>query len=265
MTAQPLVDDPYRLLCDLKGLVALHQRFGIDSYPKTPELARFVVAPPAARPVTMPSLPLRRPEPPLATPIAKEPPPRIVGQTLDEIQAAMAKGCQCPAQAARERIILGHGNHKAALFICGDLPTAQDESDNSPFSGEALVLLTRMLKAIGLELSDVYLTTLIKCLPQVQASPGGGPTPAMIKACLPLLIAQIEAVAPTVICVMGQLATQALLHTQTPLIRLRGRFHTWQQIALMPTFDPGFLLKNPEMKKAAWIDLQLIQAKLGMA
>ncbi len=266
MTTPPLVDDPFRLLRDLQGLVALHQRFGIDSYPKTPELARFVDAPPAARPVAgKPAPPPPRRQEGQTLPLPPEPPPPFrSGQTLDELRQRLAQGCSCPAQEGRGQIVFGQGNPQAALLIVGDLPTPGLGGDASPFGGEAGELLTRMLKAIGLERDAVYLTTLIKCRPQGNLAEAT-PTPAMVQACLPLLIAQIEAVAPKVICVMGQLAAQALLHTPTPLVRLRGHFHPWQRFALMPTFAPGFLLKNPEMKKAAWIDLQLIQERLGAA
>lgn len=266
MTTPPLVDDPFRLLRDLQGLVALHQRFGIDSYPKTPELARFVDAPPAARPVAgKPAPPPARRQEGQTLPLAQEPPPPFLrsGQTLDELRQRLDQACSCPAQEGRGQIVFGQGNPQAALFIVGDLPTPGQEG-GSPFGGEAGELLTRMLKAIGLEREAVYLTTLIKCRPQGHLAEAA-PTAAMVQACLPLLIAQIEAVAPKVICVMGQLAAQALLHTATPLVRLRGHFHPWQRFPLMPTFAPDFLLKNPEMKKAAWIDLQLIQERLGSA
>lgn len=266
MTQTPQIDDPFRLLRDVKKVVALHQRFGIDSYPKTAELLRFVEAPPATRPVqgkpAQAAATPRQEAKPL--PRATEPtaaPPRAA-QGLDELRQTVAMGCSCPGGADRGRTLFGQGNPKAALFIIGDLPTPGQEHDLSPFSGEEGVLLARMLKAIGLEMSEVYLTTLIKCCPR-QHGPAVAPTAEMVKACLPLLIAQIEAVAPTVVCAMGQLAAQALLHNKAPLVRLRGRFHPWQQIALMPTFAPGFLLKNPEMKPAAWIDLQLIQGKLA--
>lgn len=185
-------------------------------------------------------------------------------RTLTEIKEALGEHCRCsvlnPSASAPvgKRTIFGCGSPTARLFIVGDLPTPEDEAAGTPFSGEAGELLTRMLKAIGLDRDEVYLTTAVKCRP-----PGGQDLPVLVKACLPLLIAQVEAVAPKVVCAMGQLTAQALLHTTTPLVRLRGHFHEWQHLPLMPTFHPGFLLKNLEMKKAAWIDLQLIQAKLG--
>lgn len=245
------VDDPYRLLRDLRNLLGLQQSFGIPGYPKSEALSHFLEAPPP------PAMPARAPAPPVrpgrvetkASPPAPRQSPERVIRTLAEIRQALGDCCRCSASESRGRIVFGEGSPKAALFIVGDAPTADDEASGSPFSGEAGGLLTKMLKAIGLERSEVYLTTLVKCR-QGQDLPVGPPA-EQVKACLPTLISQIEAVDPKVICAMGGLAAQALLHTQTPLVRLRGRFHDYHQRLLMATFEPGFLLKNPEMKGAA--------------
>jgi len=153
---------------------------------------------------------------------------------------------------------LGVGHPQARLVLVGDFPSLEDEAAAAPFSGKAEELLVKMLKAIGLGLADVYRTTVVKCRP---LGPGA-PSPEQITACLPLLSRQIAAIAPTVLCAMGPLAAQALLGSTTPLIRLRGKFHDYQGIPLMPTFHPAFLLNKEEMKRATWIDLQLIQARL---
>lgn len=255
------VDDPYRLLHDLRSLVALHRSFGILSYPKTEGVEHFLKAQPTPAP---PRLEMKEKEharekelilQEKPAPASKHPPV----QTLAEIEAELGDCTRCSLSQSREKILFGAGNTTPLLVIVGDFPTRDDERAGDPFGGEAGELLTRMLKAIGLERSAVYLTSTVKC----RTTDSGPPEPEQIATCLPFLIRQIDAMAPTVICTMGPIATQTLLKDKTPLVRLRGRFHQYRGIALMPTFHPSFLLKNPDMKKAAWVDLQLIQAKLN--
>lgn len=251
------LDTPTRLLSDLRRLLRLHRDFGIEAYPRSPELANFLAAPPPTPPVSPPAC--AAPAPKAKAEAVPEKRTAPSHQTLAEIQAELGDCRRCPLHGNRQRIIFGTGNPKAALFIVGDAPHQEDEVAGAPFSGEAGELLAKMLKAIGLQLSDVYLTTVVKC----RTVNNQAPQPGQIAACLPFLLRQIDAVAPKVICTMGTLAAQTLLRDTAPLIRLRGNFHDCQGRPLMPTFHPAFLLKNPELKKATWIDLQLIQAKLG--
>lgn len=253
-------DDPYRLLRDLRGLVRLHRDFGIHDYPRTDALNHFLKAgPPPVQPQEARKTPAGVHE--LAPPKAPTAPtaPASPVQTLREIETELGDCTRCSLHQSKERLLFGTGATAARLLIVGDFPTRDDETAGTPFGGEAGELLTRMLKAIGLERDAVYLTTTVKC----RTPDSGPPQPEQIATCLPFLLRQIDAVTPRVICTMGPIATQTLLKEKTPLVRLRGRFHDYRGIALMPTFHPSFLLKNPEMKKAAWVDLQLIQAKLG--
>lgn len=261
MSATPPVDDQYRLLHDLRRLVTLHRDFGILDYPRTTGLEHFLQASSAPIPAQEESKtrePIRKesaPKPQQAHPTHQLPPI----QTLSEIKTELGDCTRCALNQSRDRLLFGAGSSSASLVIVGDFPTRDDEIADNPFGGETGELLTRMLKAIGLDRNTVYLTTTVKC----RTADNGPPEPEQIATCLPFLIRQIEAVAPKVICTMGPIATQALLKDKIPLVRLRGRFHQYRGIELMPTFHPSFLIKNPDMKKAAWVDLQLIQAKLG--
>ena len=117
-----------------------------------------------------------------------------------------------------------------------------------------------MIGAMGLDRADVYIANVLKCRP-----PGNrNPEPAEIAACRPYLEAQIEVVKPAVLVAMGKFAAQFLLETEEPITRLRGRWGTRQGIAVMPTFHPSFLLRQPERKKEAWEDLQQVLRKLGL-
>jgi uracil-DNA glycosylase len=124
-----------------------------------------------------------------------------------------------------------------------------------------------MLAAIGLSREEVYITTLAKCFPGEDAKPADNE----IKTCLPFLFRQIEIICPTVICTLGMLTAQTLLHSSKSLFQLRGRFYNFndlcsgelkEKIVIMPSLHPSLLLENSELKKASWKDLQMIQKKL---
>jgi len=109
--------------------------------------------------------------------------------------------------------------------------------------------------------SDVYICNILKCRP-----PGNrNPAPAEIEACEPFLRKQLEAIGPRVICALGTFAARTLLKTDSPITVLRGRFHDYQGIRLMPTYHPAYLLRNPGAKKMVWEDVQMIMHELGLS
>ena len=245
-------------LQDVRQLVAFQQTIGIEGYPRTPELERFIAGqqPPiaATKPQTAAAPKSKPPLAPSARPQATA--PVMPDTTLTELYAEM-QGCQrCPRHQSRNKVIAGEGATGVKLLIITDAPSAEDDLSGLPMSGEPGLLLDKMLAAIGLSRADVHLSLLTRCHAMEPADQEA------VEACLPFLLKEILLVAPKIICTMGVLTAQQLLHTSKPLSRLRGRFHDFQGIALMPTFSPEFLLKNPEMKKATWLDLQLIQKKL---
>jgi DNA polymerase len=114
---------------------------------------------------------------------------------------------------------------------------------------------------MGLTRQEVYIANIIKCRPPQNRNP----KPAEIETCYPFLQQQIEAIAPEVICALGKFAAQTLLETESPISRLRGRFHDYRGIPVMPTFHPAFLLRNADRKRDTWTDIQQIMARLGLA
>ena len=252
MSKAAVGDNSPLLLRDIRKLVRLHRDLGIEVYPRSPELARFLEAQVAAPAPGRPSAPGTAAQQG-GDLVAGGRDPAPAGQTLADIQAEFGDCRRCPLHETRTGVVFGVGNPKAALFIVGESPPAAADEE------AAEALLAKMLQAIGLSLADVYRSTVVKCQSAAQAPS----LPEQIKTCLPFLLRQIDAVAPTVICAMGEMAAQSLLRDNSPLLRLRGRVHDYHGRLLIPTYPPTFLLKNPEMKKAAWIDLQLIQAKLN--
>jgi DNA polymerase len=117
-----------------------------------------------------------------------------------------------------------------------------------------------MITAMGLTRQDVYICNILKCRPPGNRNPEG----PEIAACEPFLIKQLEAMNPKIICALGTFAAQTLLKKDVPITALRGRYHDYHGIKLMPTYHPAYLLRNQGAKKPVWEDLQTIMKNLGL-
>jgi DNA polymerase len=145
------------------------------------------------------------------------------------------------------------------LVFIGEGPGADEDRCGQPFVGAAGQLLTKIIAAMKLDRKAVYICNIVKCRPPKNRNP----EPDEISQCLPFLKRQLAAINPRVICVLGSVAARTLLNTQTPISRLRGRFHDFMGIPVMPTFHPAFLLRNPEKKRDVWDDVQQIMKLLA--
>lgn len=176
-------------------------------------------------------------------------------ETLEMIRKDLGDCRRCGLHKGRKHIVFGVGNPKARLVLVGEGPGYEEDLHGVPFVGQAGQLLTKILKAIHLSREDVYIGNIIKCRP-----PGNrNPEPEEIAACLPFLQRQIRAIRPGLICALGTFAAQTLLQTHTPISRLRGHFHTYEDIPVLPTYHPAFLLRNPAKKRDVWEDMQELQ------
>jgi DNA polymerase len=180
-------------------------------------------------------------------------------ETLDKIRTDLGDCRRCRLADGRKNIVFGDGATRARLVLVGEGPGFEEDVKGIPFVGPAGQLLTRILKAINLEREAVYICNIVKCRP-----PGNrNPKPDEIACCLPFLKRQIRAIGPEIICTLGTFATQTLLQTDEPISRLRGHFHTYEGIALLPTYHPAFLLRNPDRKRDVWEDVQKLQSAYG--
>ena len=176
-------------------------------------------------------------------------------ETLDMIQKDLGACRKCRLHKGRKHIVFGAGNPRAKLVLVGEAPGYEEDLKGRPFMGQAGQLLTRILRAIGLTREDVYISNIIKCRP-----PGNrNPEPDEIAACIPFLRRQVGAIRPRLICALGTFAAQTLLETNTPISQLRGRFHSYENVPLLPTYHPAYLLRNPGKKRDVWEDMQKLQ------
>jgi DNA polymerase len=182
---------------------------------------------------------------------------------LQRIREEIGDCTRCPLHEKRNSIVFGEGNDRARLMFVGEGPGADEDRVGRPFVGKAGQLLTRMITAMTLERTDVYIANVVKCRPPKNRDPEAGE----IEICLPFLKAQIRAVQPDVIVTLGRTATAALLRTTEPMGSLRGQFHDYDGIPVMPTYHPSFLLHNENdrsWKAKVWSDLKQVMAFLGI-
>jgi DNA polymerase len=158
----------------------------------------------------------------------------------------------------RRQIVFGVGNPSADLMFVGEAPGADEDVQGEPFVGRAGQLLTKIIEAISLRREDVYIANVIKCRPPENRNP----EPDEVETCEPFLFQQIDAIAPRVIVALGTFAAKALLKTQDPISRLRGRVYEYRGAKLIPTFHPAFLLRSPERKRDVWEDMKKVRALL---
>jgi DNA polymerase len=158
----------------------------------------------------------------------------------------------------RRQIVFGVGNPDADLMFVGEAPGADEDVQGEPFVGRAGQLLTKIIAAIGLGREDVYIANVIKCRPPQNRNP----EPDEVDTCEPFLFQQIDAIRPKVVVALGSFAARALLRTQDPISRLRGRVYEYRGSKLIPTFHPAYLLRNPSSKKEVWEDMKLVRTLL---
>lgn len=182
-------------------------------------------------------------------------------ESLEQILADLGDCRRCDLCGDRSKIVFGVGNERARLVFVGEAPGRDEDLQGEPFVGEAGKLLDRIIFAMGMQRSDVYICNVIKCRPPKNRDP----KPAEIAACEPFLQRQLAAINPALIVTLGKFAAQTLLRSEVPISRLRGHWHEYQGIPLMPTFHPAFLLRNPTSKREVWEDMKQVLQRLRSA
>ncbi len=181
---------------------------------------------------------------------------------LNKIQADIGDCTRCVLHKGRTNIVFSVGIPNAKLVFVGEGPGADEDAQGIPFVGRAGQLLTQMInntaskEGIAIQRDDVYICNVVKCRP-----PGNrAPEPDEMKTCGQFLERQLDAIRPRAICVLGGTAAKYLLETRQGITKIRGRWHDWHGIPVMPTFHPSFLLRayNKEGKVQAWQDLKKV-------
>ncbi len=195
-------------------------------------------------------------------------------QALDALRAEIGDCRRCRLCEQRTQVVFGVGSPNAELMFVGEAPGRDEDLKGEPFVGRAGQLLTKIIEAMKYRRQDVYIANVAKCRPPENRNPA----PDEIATCEPFLLRQVEIIRPKVIVCLGNFAVQTLLQTESKITALRGRFHPWPSpvvkakfetslsegcIQVMPTYHPAFLLRNPNMKRPVWEDMQKVMDLLG--
>ncbi|MDM7921675.1 MAG: uracil-DNA glycosylase, partial [Pyrinomonadaceae bacterium] len=163
-----------------------------------------------------------------------ETPARATADTIESIRAEIGNCTRCPLHTGRTQVVHSTGNFEAELMFVGEAPGADEDAQGVPFVGRAGQLLTKIIESIGLRREDVCIGNINRCRP-----PGNRqPFPDEAAVCRPFLLREIGVIKPRVIVVLGAHAAHNLLQVKTPISKLRGHFHDYFGVKVMPTFHP---------------------------
>ncbi|MGH0032992.1 MAG: uracil-DNA glycosylase [Myxococcota bacterium] len=262
------------MLASARAWVVERLEEGVDALPPKETSAPVAVAPEAA-PAPASAAPEAAPAP---ASVAPEPAPAPVASvarqdallpeaspfgdspSLESVREALGECTRCRLHEGRSTIVFGDGNPQADLVFVGEGPGAEEDRRGLPFVGRAGELLTQMIeKGLGIPRSDVYICNIVKCRPPKNRTPLSDEA----ATCSPFLDGQIQAIAPKVIVALGKPATSLLLGRDVPITRVRGTWHEYKGIPLMPTYHPAFILRQytAENRRLVWEDLKAALAK----
>ncbi|MCP4011402.1 MAG: uracil-DNA glycosylase [Proteobacteria bacterium] len=182
--------------------------------------------------------------------------------SLESLRAEVAECVACALAKARTQTVFGEGPDQADWLFVGEAPGQQEDRQGQPFVGRAGGLFTQMIKALDKSREQVYIANTLKCRP-----PGNrDPLPDELQACEPFLLKQIQLLQPKVIVALGRISAQALLRSDQPLGRLRGQVYQYgpNQIPLIVTYHPAYLLRQPADKAKVWADLLLAHRQIPL-
>ena len=182
--------------------------------------------------------------------------------TLTALEALLGEFDGCGLKRTAKSLCFARGSAKARLMLIGEAPGRDEDLQGKPFVGRAGQLLDRMLAAIGLDETHIYITNTVYWRP-----PGNRtPTPEEIEACAPFLARQIELLSPQILVLLGGAAAKSILGVSEGIMRLRGKWLNYRSaggdIPTLATLHPAYLLRNTADKRLAWRDLLLVKERL---
>ena len=189
------------------------------------------------------------------------------GELLEQVWEQMKTGLQkcerCGLCRTRTQAVWGVGNPRTKVLLIGEAPGKNEDEQGEPFVGRSGQLLDKMLAVVDLDRKrNIYITNIVKCRPPENRDP----TPAEAASCRPFLERQLALIQPRIILAVGRIAAQNLLNTDVPIGKLRSRIHHVgpEQLPLVVTYHPAYLLRSPREKRKAWDDLRLARRALSL-
>jgi uracil-DNA glycosylase family 4 len=183
-------------------------------------------------------------------------------QTLAELKAALEAFDGCALKAFATKTVFADGTPDHGIMFIGEAPGHDEDRQGVPFIGRAGKLLDKMLAAIGLDRTKVYITNVLPWRPPDNRNP----EPTEAAKCIPFLRRHIELVQPRILILLGAVSARHVIGATDGIMRLRGRwleyFVNGHMVPVMPTLHPAYLLRRPIDKRLAWRDLQAIESRL---
>jgi DNA polymerase len=259
-----------------RDLLAFYAEAGADALLQESPVNRFgeVAAEraPASAPARSPEKSVTYNQPAVPPPPAPPSPDEAVmaardaarsAATLDELRAILGRFEGCALRATARQLVFADGNPEGRVMLVGEAPGSDEDREGLPFVGRSGKLLDRMLGAIGLDRTGVYIANIVPWRP-----PGNRtPTPQEAAICMPFILRQIELADPDILVCLGGPSAQTLLGFKDGIRKMRGRwmnFHTGKrEIRALPTFHPAYLLRTPLEKRLAWRDFLAIGKALA--
>lgn len=184
-------------------------------------------------------------------------------QDLASLRQAMENFQGCALKTTAKHTVFADGNPNARVMLIGEAPGRDEDLQGVPFAGRSGQLLNRMLAAINLDRSQVYISNILPWRPPGNRTPTG----AEIAMCLPFIERHIELAAPDLLLLLGGISLKALFDTNEGIMRQRGRWKIYRagsrEIPALATFHPAFLLRQPAQKKLAWQDFLMLSTRLA--
>lgn len=276
-----------RLLADLEWQLHAGADEAVDL---EPGLAKWTTAPsasailklmapqavlPPASPIPQTTTPFKHESPAIAFPQQVSPSrpaafsvPTVSAQTLPELREELMRFEGCTLKRTAMNLVFSDGNPSAPIMFVGEAPGEDEDRQGRPFVGVSGQLLDRMLKAVGLDRTTMYISNILFWRPPGNRSP----TDAEIAACLPFAERHIAIVKPKVLVPLGGVAAKSLLRTKDGIMRLRGRWTEYrplpgsglsEPVPCLPIYHPAYLLRTPAAKRQAWQDILALSRKMA--
>lgn len=248
---------------ELVSVLDWYRAAGVDLAVGEEPVDRFAQRAPAASPTPPRDAPATQPA---AGPVGGDPAAarQLAGsaQSLEQLRALLDGYDGCGLKFRATQLVFADGNPNAKIMLIGEAPGAEEDLQGKPFVGRSGQLLDRMLAAIGLDRTSVFIVNTVPWRP-----PGNrAPTPEEVELCLPFLERQVELVAPRLVLTLGGPAMQTVFKSKAGIIKMRGK---WENLSIgrhaadvLPTLHPAYLLRNPPAKQQAWRDLLSLKAKM---
>ena len=166
------------------------------------------------------------------------------------------KNCvKCQLSKNRKNFVFGVGNPNSDIVFVGEAPGKNEDLIGEPFVGRSGKLLDKILGAVNLSRDKVFILNVVKCRPPENRAPNS----SEIDKCEPYLKKQLKIIKPKLIVALGRVSAMTLLKTKESLGDMRNKIHKYENVDLLVTYHPAALLRNPNLKGAAWEDFKYIK------